>query len=121
MLMIIVSIIISDDFRFVKSFFINFLEKIFYCDRILLNGGFNMKFQFKKILSVFLVFILVFSLLQTNIIAKSKNNIPVIVINGIDLRKKKNKVNYSYGYKYGYGHTYGYGYGYGNEKESGLH
>ena len=46
-----------------------------------------------------------------------------VVINGIDLRKKKNKVNYSYGYKYGYGHTYGYGYGYGygNEKESGLH
>ena len=43
-----------------------------------------------------------------------------IVLNGIDLRKKKNKVNYSYGYKYGYGHTYGYGYGYGNE-ETGLH
>jgi len=43
-----------------------------------------------------------------------------IVLNGIDLRKKKNKLNYSYGYKYGYGHTYGYGYGYGNE-ESGLH
>jgi capsular exopolysaccharide synthesis family protein len=42
-----------------------------------------------------------------------------IVINGIDLQKKKNKLNYSYGYKYGYGHTYGYGYGYG--KESGLH
>lgn len=44
-----------------------------------------------------------------------------IVLNGIDLRKKKNKLNYSYGYKYGYGHMYGYGYGYGNEKESGLH
>ena len=43
-----------------------------------------MKFQFKKILSVFLVFILVFSVLQINIIAKSKNNIPVIVINGIE-------------------------------------
>ena len=42
-----------------------------------------------------------------------------IVINGIDLQKKKNKLNYSYGYKYGYGHTYGYGYGYG--KKSGLH
>lgn len=44
-----------------------------------------------------------------------------IVVNGIDLKKKKNQLNYSYGYKYGYGHTYGYGYGYGMEKESGLH
>ena len=44
-----------------------------------------------------------------------------IVINGIDLQKKKNKLNYSYGYKYGYGHPYGYGYGYGHEKETGLH
>ena len=54
---------------------------------------------------------------------KEQNNFcPIaIVINGIDLRKKKNKVNYSYGYKYGYGQAYGYGYGYGHEEESGLH
>ena len=41
-----------------------------------------------------------------------------VLINGIDLSKRKNGYYYSYGKygKYGYGKKYGYGYGYGNEK-----
>ena len=48
-----------------------------------------------------------------------------IVINGIDLNKRKNTYGYGYGKKYGYGYGkkygyrygYGYGYGYGFEAE----
>lgn len=41
-----------------------------------------------------------------------------VLINGIDMSKRKNGYYYSYGKysKYGYGKKYGYGYGYGNEK-----
>lgn len=34
------------------------------------------------------------------------------VINGIDMRKRKNNYGYTYGEKYGYNRGYGYGYGY---------
>lgn len=41
-----------------------------------------------------------------------------VLINGIDMSKRKNGYYYIYGKygKYGYGKKYGYGYGYGNEK-----
>lgn len=41
-----------------------------------------------------------------------------VLINGIDMSKRKNGYYYSYGKysKYGYGKKYGYGYGYGNER-----
>ncbi len=44
-----------------------------------------------------------------------------IVINGIDLSKRKNTYGYGYGKKYGYGYGkhYGYGYGYGYGFEAG--
>lgn len=38
-----------------------------------------------------------------------------VVINGIDMSKRKNSYGYGYGKKYGYGKAYGYGYGYGYE------
>ena len=43
-----------------------------------------------------------------------------VVINGIDLSKRKNTYGYGYGKKYGYGYGkhYGYGYGYGYGYES---
>ncbi len=45
-----------------------------------------------------------------------------IVLNGIDLSKRKNTYGYGYGKKYGYGYGkhygYGYGYGYGFEAEN---
>ena len=45
-----------------------------------------------------------------------------VVINGIDLSKRKNTYGYGYGKKYGYGYGkhygYGYGYGYGFEAEN---
>lgn len=47
-----------------------------------------------------------------------------IVVNGIDLNKRKNTYGYGYGKKYGYGYgkkygyRYGYGYGYGFEAEN---
>lgn len=41
-----------------------------------------------------------------------------IVINSIDLNKRKNNIQLNYGYKYGYGHQYGYGY---HDKKTGLH
>ena len=45
-----------------------------------------------------------------------------VVINGIDLSKRKNTYGYGYGKKYGYGYGkhygYGYGYGYGYEVEN---
>ena len=45
-----------------------------------------------------------------------------VVINGIDLSKRKNTYGYGYGKKYGYGYGkhygYGYGYGYGFEVEN---
>lgn len=43
-----------------------------------------------------------------------------VVINGIDLSKRKNTYGYGYGKKYGYGYGkhYGYGYGYGFETEN---
>ncbi|MDO4956882.1 MAG: polysaccharide biosynthesis tyrosine autokinase, partial [Bacteroidales bacterium] len=36
-----------------------------------------------------------------------------VVINGIDMTKRKNSYGYGYGKRYGYGKKYGYGYGYG--------
>ncbi len=36
-----------------------------------------------------------------------------VVINAVDMRKKKYRYGYGYGKKYGYGNRYGYGYGYG--------
>ena len=36
-----------------------------------------------------------------------------VVLNGIDMSKRKNSYGYGYGQKYGYGKKYGYGYGYG--------
>ncbi len=49
---------------------------------------------------------------------KKENKLPdmALVINGIDMKKKKHSYYYGYGGKYGYGKRYGYGYGYG-EKE----
>lgn len=49
---------------------------------------------------------------------KKENKLPEmsIVINGINMKKKKYGYYYGYGKKYGYGKRYGYGYGYG-EKE----
>lgn len=45
-----------------------------------------------------------------------------VVVNGIDLSKRKNTYGYGYGKKYGYGYGkhygYGYGYGYGFEAEN---
>ena len=45
-----------------------------------------------------------------------------VVINGIDLSKRRNTYGYGYGKKYGYGYGkhygYGYGYGYGFEAEN---
>lgn len=41
-----------------------------------------------------------------------------VVINSIDLSKRKNSYHLSYGYKYGYGHPYGYGY---QDNKKGLH
>ncbi|WP_455585393.1 GumC family protein [Bacteroides sp.] len=47
---------------------------------------------------------------------KKENKLPEIsvVINGIDMKKKKYGYYYGYGKKYGYGRRYGYGYGYGD-------
>lgn len=51
---------------------------------------------------------------------EQENKLPnlCVLINGIDMSKRKNGYYYSYGKygKYGYGKKYGYGYGYGNEK-----
>ena len=35
-----------------------------------------------------------------------------VVVNSLDLKKRKNRIHMNYGYKYGYGRHYGYGYGY---------
>ena len=40
-----------------------------------------------------------------------------IVINGIDMKKKKHSYYYGYGNKYGYGKRYGYGYEYGEKQK----
>lgn len=42
-----------------------------------------------------------------------------VVINSIDLSKRKNSIHQTYGYKYGYGQHYGYGYH--EKKKTGLH
>lgn len=36
-----------------------------------------------------------------------------VVLNGVDMSKRKNRYGYGYGSRYGYGKHYGYGYGYG--------
>lgn len=43
-----------------------------------------------------------------------------VVLNGFDIKKRKNNNIYArrYGYGYGYGSSYGYGYGYGMEEKS---
>ena len=50
---------------------------------------------------------------------KKENKLPemAIVINGIDMKKKKHSYYYGYGNKYGYGKRYGYGYGYGEKQK----
>ena len=57
---------------------------------------------------------------------EKKFNKLAVVVNGIDLNKRKNTYGYGYGKKYGYGYGkkygyrygYGYGYGYGFEAEN---
>ena len=50
---------------------------------------------------------------------KKENKLPemAIVINGIDMKKKKHSYYYGYGNKYGYGKRYGYGYEYGEKQK----
>ena len=43
-----------------------------------------------------------------------------VVINGIDLSKRKNTYGYGYGKKYGYGYGKHYGYGYGYDTAMGM-
>lgn len=53
-------------------------------------------------------------------VLKNSHKFPKLatVINGIDMRKRKNAYGYGYGKRYGYGYGYGYGYDAENKKKS---
>lgn len=53
-------------------------------------------------------------------VLKNSHKFPKLatVINGIDMRKRKNAYSYGYGKHYGYGYGYGYGYDAENKKKS---